>query len=274
VVQQQPHAVGEAVVRGGHQLVLGHLRRRGMRRREQAVPAPALAAAEPVLEQQLQPAVVGISVAVVQRLRVVGLSAGVEQQPRQRRAVRVRGRVPLAPAERAGQGREGRAQPLPQIPAFGSAPCSSSTRAPRPRSTPDLCLAASSRRDTSAARSRAGRPGPGPVTGRARAHRVPRQPPRPRRSCGCSRARSRDWRPAASGPRPSELDHRRRRSGRRGAGTRRPRPLSGDGPAGGLAVGRARVGPNGLQMRPELRPARKAEAACDHQLRIRAREPG
>jgi hypothetical protein len=71
-------------------------------------PRPAARPPEAVGQQQLQVVVVRTEVAVVDRLVVVGVRPGLEQQPGQGRRFRVRrlvGRV-LAVAEGARQGRE------------------------------------------------------------------------------------------------------------------------------------------------------------------------
>jgi hypothetical protein len=90
------------------QLDAEHPRGRGQVR-DPGLPRAAVAGAEPVLEQQLQVRVVRLEHPVVEGLRVVGVGAGVEQQPAQRLPVRVAGLPPpaqLTVAEHSGQQRE------------------------------------------------------------------------------------------------------------------------------------------------------------------------
>ncbi len=79
------------------------------------MPRSAVAGPEPELEQQREPAIVGVPVAVVERLLVVGVGAGLQQQPRERELVRMGRRIALAAAERSGQRGERWAEPLPQV---------------------------------------------------------------------------------------------------------------------------------------------------------------
>ena len=90
VAEQQPHAAGESVMGGADQQILEHLARGGMLRLEQSVPGAAVTRAQPELEQQLDPGVVGIPLTVVERLRIVGVGPVLEQQPGQSQAVGVR----------------------------------------------------------------------------------------------------------------------------------------------------------------------------------------
>jgi hypothetical protein len=75
---------------------------------QQAVPRAVLVGAEAELDQQPQVPVVGLELAVVQRLAVVGVGARLEQHPREREPLRVRRLVApvLAATESAGQRRE------------------------------------------------------------------------------------------------------------------------------------------------------------------------
>ena len=99
----------------GLQLLVDHLARGCVRLSEQPVPPSAVAGAEPEFEQQLEPAVVAVPVAVVESLPVVGIGAGLEQQPRERQLVRMRRGIALAAAKRPGQRGERRAEALPQV---------------------------------------------------------------------------------------------------------------------------------------------------------------
>ena len=98
--------------------------------RQTIQPRTALLLSQAVFERRAQVIVVVLEVTVVERLRVVGIGAGLEQQPRERIALRMRRliRPVLAPSERASQGGE-RVRPENRKPALGSAPRESSSRA-------------------------------------------------------------------------------------------------------------------------------------------------
>ena len=109
VVEQQAHVAGKPGAGRGPQLLFDHLTRRRVHGREQAVPPTAVSTPEAELEQQLEPAIVSVPMAVVQRLFVVGVGAVGEQQASERDPVTVSRRIALARSERAGERGERRA---------------------------------------------------------------------------------------------------------------------------------------------------------------------
>ena len=118
VVDQQPDPVGHAVGHGPRELAAEQLGRRVDGVTEASPPWTAVAASEPELEQQHEVRVVGLEHAVVERLPVVGVGAGFEEQASERqrvRVVRLRVRSALATAERAGERGERRGESVPEV---------------------------------------------------------------------------------------------------------------------------------------------------------------
>jgi hypothetical protein len=117
VGEQQLDAVGEPERGRREQQVLEHGGRRRLATLQPGRPRPAVARAEPVVEQDLEPRVVGRERPVVERLPVVRVGTRLEQHRQQRRHVAVRRlvRVVLPAADRTGQRRERRHEPLPQV---------------------------------------------------------------------------------------------------------------------------------------------------------------
>ena len=122
VCDEELDAFHEAVRGGEEQLVVEHLRRFGKRRPEPLRPGAPVRLAQAVLEQEPQVVVVRLELPVVQRLRVVRIGAGVEQQPCQLRALLV-GRLidrVLAASERAGERGERRVvHAVPEVAGVG-----------------------------------------------------------------------------------------------------------------------------------------------------------
>jgi hypothetical protein len=114
--QQERDATREATQRGPRQTVLGGLARARQRAPEPRPPGAAVAGSEAELEQQFEPRVVLAPVEVVDRLAVVGVRAGLEQQAGEGERVAVRRWVTLSAPERAGERRERRDQALPEEP--------------------------------------------------------------------------------------------------------------------------------------------------------------
>ena len=118
MVDQQLHTPRHPVGGRPRQLAAQQPGRRVHAAAEPGAPRPAVAAPEAVLEQQDQMGVVRVEHAVVEALAVVGIRPGVEQQAGQRRRVGVVGlgrQAALAAAERSGEGRERRCQPVPEV---------------------------------------------------------------------------------------------------------------------------------------------------------------
>ena len=145
----------------------------------------------PNSKQQLEPVLLRVwtPAAVVERLPIVGVSAGLQQQTRQRELLRVL-RDGAAAAQRAGQRGERWDQPLPQVPGVRIGAVLQQQPRDRDRRAARARAARASRSDTAAAPTRAGRRPATPGTGRGPAARGRRRPRRSRRSCGCSRAAS------------------------------------------------------------------------------------
>ncbi len=208
--------------------------------------------------------------AVVERLRVVGIRPALEQQPGERRPIAVRGR---AAAERPGQRGERRAEALPQVArvrigavveqepgdvrrrAPGSGEVESRVgeveqRLPTVRAALDVGLGRVALEQLSRGGDVARRSGR--VDARAREPRVgfehlPRSAPASGIVAAVGQARQ-----------PQELVDQRL--------------LVANRSADGLAVRRARVSLHPLEVRLELRPAGEPEPARDHQLCVRASE--
>jgi hypothetical protein len=118
VLGEQPDPFGHAVGDGPGQLPAHQLLRGVQGGTETGSPGAAVAAAEAGLEEQLQVIVARLEHPVVQRLAVVGVGAGLEQQAGQGQGVRVARLAPraqLALAEHAGQDGERGGQAVPQV---------------------------------------------------------------------------------------------------------------------------------------------------------------
>ncbi len=79
MVEQPPYPVGEALAGRRHQRILDHLPRGVLSLAPQPSPPAAVAAAEPELEQQLEPLVTREAAQVVNRLTVVGIGPPLAQ---------------------------------------------------------------------------------------------------------------------------------------------------------------------------------------------------
>ena len=122
VRDEELDALQEAVRGGEQQLVVEHLGRVRERRTEPLGPGAPVGPAQAVFEQEPQVVVVRLELPVVQRLRVVRIGAGVEQQPCQLRALLVGWLVDrvLATSERAGERGERRGvHAVPQVAGVG-----------------------------------------------------------------------------------------------------------------------------------------------------------
>jgi hypothetical protein len=118
--QGQAGPFGPVLEGGRHELVFQELRRPAMGGVEPGMPRPGPVGAEAELDQDLQVARVGVELAVVERLAVVGVGARFEEQAGQGDGVAV-GRLVglvLSPAERPGQGGEG-VLAVPQVTGVG-----------------------------------------------------------------------------------------------------------------------------------------------------------
>ena len=107
--QGQAGPLGPVVEGRHHDLVLEQLGRGAVAGVEAGVPGPAPVGAEPELDEEAEVAGVGLELAVVERLAVVGVGAGLEEQAGQGQCLAV-GRLVglvLSPAEGAGEGGEG-----------------------------------------------------------------------------------------------------------------------------------------------------------------------
>jgi hypothetical protein len=105
VVDEQRHSLREIVDRRPAQLLDEHRLRRGVLAPNTPQPRPACVLAQAIGEKERQVIVVCVEMSVVERLRIVRIRAGLEEQPRERIAVRVRRliRPVFATAERARQ---------------------------------------------------------------------------------------------------------------------------------------------------------------------------
>ena len=115
---QERQAAIEPVRLGPVELAAHHLGRRLGGVAEPLPPDPAVTGTQPVLEEQLQVAVVPSEHPVVERLPVVRVRAALEEEPGQRLPLgvpRLAARALLALAEAAGQRGERRGQALPQV---------------------------------------------------------------------------------------------------------------------------------------------------------------
>jgi hypothetical protein len=235
------------------------------------VPPPTVAGSETELEQQREPGVVSVPVAVVEGLRVVGIRAGPEQQPSERQLIRVGRRVAVASAERSSERGERRAEPLPQV--------------------ARIRIGAVVEQDTSRLErvvSRSGGTKPGVCEVQERLPGVRTALPIGRRRIAVE--------PVAGSGRVSDgcdrVNRRRRELGISCEQLPRPRPpprvvvtvvqarqseelvderLSiADRLADGLGGRRARIALRELEIRLQRRPARKAVRPSDHELRVGA----